>query len=92
MRNKLVAWVAAVFVIGLAPSATAQETPKQHPPIIDMHLHALPAKGWHGGPSKMCPGMNFAAYDPKTKWDPDHMWETCPNPLYPAATDDELLK
>jgi predicted TIM-barrel fold metal-dependent hydrolase len=57
-----------------------------------MHLHALPAKGWPGGPSKMCPGMDFAAYDPKTKWDPDHMWENCPNPLYPLTSDDELLK
>jgi predicted TIM-barrel fold metal-dependent hydrolase len=57
-----------------------------------MHLHALPAKGWPGGPSFICPGQDFAAYDPKGKWDPNHWWENCPNPLYPAATDVELLR
>jgi uncharacterized protein len=92
MRNKVVGWVAVLFVIGLAPCARAQGTPKQRPPIIDMHLHALPAKGWPGGPTFFCPGMEFAAYDPKDKWDPDHWWATCPNPIYPASTDEELRK
>lgn len=93
MKNKLVfVRVAAVCVVGLAAPAIAQDAPKQRPPIIDMHLHALPAKGWPGGPSFICPGMDFAAFDPKGKWDPDHWWESCPNPLYPAATDEELLR
>lgn len=92
MRNKPVVWITVVLVIGLTPSAMAQEAPKQRPPIIDMHLHALPAKGWPGGPSFLCPGADFAAWDPKEKWDPDHLWEGCPNPLYQAATDDELVK
>jgi len=81
-----------VFIIGLAPSAIAQETHKQRPPIIDMHLHAVPAKGWPGGPSFFCPGQDFAPYDPRAKWDPNHMWETCPNPLYPVTSDEQLLK
>jgi predicted TIM-barrel fold metal-dependent hydrolase len=92
MRSKLVVWVAVVCVISLVPSAKAQEVTKQGPPIIDMHLHALPAKGWPGGPSFFCPGSDFAPYDPKTKWDPDKIWEKCPNPLYPVASDDELLR
>lgn len=92
MRNKAIVWVAGVFAIGLAPSARAQEAARQRPPIIDMHLHALPAKGWPGGPTILCPGMGFAAYDPKDKWDPDHWWATCPNPIYPASTDEELRK
>ncbi len=87
-----IVWVAVACVAGLGAPATAQDAPKQRPPIIDMHLHALPAKGWPGGPSFMCPGMDFAAYDPRTKWHPDHVWESCPNPLFPAATDEELLR
>jgi predicted TIM-barrel fold metal-dependent hydrolase len=93
MKNKLrLVCVAVVCVVGLAAPAIAQDASKQRPPIIDMHLHALPAKGWPGGPSFICPGMGFAAFDPKGKWDPDHWWESCPNPLYPAATDEQLLR
>jgi predicted TIM-barrel fold metal-dependent hydrolase len=92
MKNKLVlVWVAVVCVVGLGAPAAAQDAPKQRPPIIDMHLHALPV-GWPGGPSFFCPGQDFAAYDPSTKWDPNYLWETCPNPLYPVATDEELLR
>jgi len=40
----------------------------------------------------MCPGQEFAAFDPRTKWDPNHIWETCPNPLVAPATDEELLR
>jgi uncharacterized protein len=85
--------LAVVCVVGLAAPAMAQDVPKQRPPVIDMHLHALPAAvGWPGGPSFFCPGQDFAAYDPSTKWDSNHMWETCPNPLYPVTSDEELLK
>jgi hypothetical protein len=77
MKNKLVfVLVAVVCVVGLTASAIAQNAPKQRPPIIDMHLHAFPTKGWPGGPSFFCPGQDFAAYDPSTKWDPNHTWET----------------
>jgi len=93
MKNKLVlVWVAVVCFVGLGAPAIAQDEPKQRPPIIDMHLHALPARGWPGGPSFICPGQDFAAYDPRTKWDPNHLWETCPNPLYPVTSDEELLR
>ncbi len=57
-----------------------------------MHLHALPVTGWPGGPSIICPGEDFAAFDPRTKWDPNHWWETCPNPLAAPTTDEELLR
>ena len=93
MKNELVfVWVAVVCVVGLAAPTIAQDAPKQRLPIIDMHLHAVPAKGWPGGPSKMCPGEEFAAFDPRTKWDPDHIWETCPKPLVTPAIDEELLR
>ncbi len=92
MKNKLVLlWAAVVCVVGLAAPAMAQDAPKKPPPIIDMHLHALPAKGWPGGPSRICPGMDFAAFDPREKWNPNHLWETCPNPLIAPATDEALL-
>ena len=84
--------IAVVCFAGLGASVTAQDAAKQRPPVIDMHLHALAAKGWPGGPSRICPGVDFAAYDPKEKWDPDKWWESCPNPLYPAASDEELLR
>jgi len=93
MKSKLTAGAAFAFVlVGPAALTTAQDAAKRHPPIIDMHLHALPAKGWPGGPSFICPGADFAAFDPRGKWDPDHWWADCPNPLYPAATDEELLR
>src|SRR5260370_8368047 len=93
MKHTLVAVVILVVCsAGLVASAAAQGAPKRRPPVIDTHLHALPAKGWPGGPSFICPGMDFAAFDPKGKWDPDRWWESCPNPLYPAATDEELLR
>jgi predicted TIM-barrel fold metal-dependent hydrolase len=85
-------WITVVCVAALGAPTAAQDLPKQRPPIIDMHLHALPAKGWPGGPSVICPGMEFAAFDPRAKWDPNHWWETCPNPLVASATDEELLR
>ena len=86
------AWIAVLCFAGLGALAAAQDAQKKPPPIIDMHLHALPAKGWPGGPSIICPGMEFAAFDPRGKWDPNHIWETCPNPLVAPATDEELLR
>src|SRR5260370_41187896 len=69
MKHTLVAVVILVVCsAGLVASAAAQGAPKRRPPVIDTHLHALPAKGWPGGPSFVCPGMDFAAYDPRTKW------------------------
>src|SRR5229473_6034237 len=84
--------IAIVCVVGLGAPAAAQVPPRQRLPVIDMHLHALPAKGWPGGPSFICPGSDFAAYDPRTKWDPNRLWASCPNPLFPPATDEELLR
>jgi uncharacterized protein len=93
MKHTLVGgWILVVCSAGLAASAAAQGAPKPRAPVIDMHLHALPAKGWPGGPAFICPGMDFAAYDPRTKWDPNHLWESCPSPLFPAATDEALLR
>ncbi len=95
MRNKLaITWAAVVCLAGLSAPASAQDALKQRLPIIDMHLHALPAKGWPGGPSGVCPGdqeLEFAPFDPTVKWDPNQ-WETCAIPLVAPATDEELLR
>jgi uncharacterized protein len=85
-------WAWFLSIAGLAAVARTRDLPRPHPPIIDMHVHALPAKGWPGGPSFICPGMDFAPFDPKEKWNPDRWWESCPRPLYPATTDKELLR
>jgi hypothetical protein len=92
MKQTLAVGCMFVFFAAFASLTAAQSAPKPHPPVIDMHLHALAAKGWPGGPSFFCPGQDFAAYDPSVKWDPNHTWETCPNPLYPVTSDEELLK
>src|SRR5712691_9929719 len=94
MKQKLAfIWVAVVCFAALGAPAEAQNPPKPRAPVIDMHLHAFPAKeGWPGGPSLLCPGQDFAAYDPSTKWDPNRIWETCPNPLYPVTSDEEQLR
>ena len=40
--------LAAVCLVRPAAPAMAQDAPKQRPPVIDMHLHAVPAVGWPG--------------------------------------------
>ena len=44
--------LAVVCLVGPAAPAMAQHAPKQRPPIIDMHLHALPAVGDEKGQSQ----------------------------------------
>ena len=79
-----------VFV-SLAAVQTAQE---QKPPIIDMHLHAMPAD-WFGSPgTTMCAGDGkkvFPGIDPRASVTPDQL-ESCPNPLVGAPTNEELLR
>lgn len=84
--------IAGLWFAGLGSPLKAQEAPKKRSPVIDMHLHALPAQGWPGGPSFLCPGQDLAPYDPSTKWDPDHLWESCPHPIYAVTSDEELLR
>jgi predicted TIM-barrel fold metal-dependent hydrolase len=95
MKNKLaLAGAAVVCLAALGVPASPQDASKQRPPIIDMHLHALPAKGWPGGPSSICPGdqeLEFAPFDPVEKWDPNK-WVICSNPLVAPPTDEELLR
>src|SRR5712692_6598944 len=69
MKQKLAfIWVAVVCFGGLAAPATAQDVSKKRPPVIDMHLHALPAVGWPGGPSLL-----LARLDRGWIWQADHV-------------------
>src|SRR5713101_8049098 len=53
MKQKLAfIGVAVVSFAALGAPAEAQNPPKPRAPVIDMHLHAFPAKEeWPGGPS-----------------------------------------
>ena len=57
------------FVIGLAVSLLIVEVHGQptaaRPPIIDMHMHAMPVDFYGKPPAKMCAPQNFPWVDPK---------------------------
>jgi uncharacterized protein len=76
-------WV-AVFVAAPAMS-NAQNTTKNVPPVIDVHVHAMDDSGPDAVP--MCPNTaNFTASDPGTKEAPfGWVQEECTPKLYPAA-------
>lgn len=86
--NALLRFAPAVFCAGAVvlccgPLA-GQNTEKELPPVIDVHVHAMDESFPGGGP--MCPNeAKFLASDPKTKeapfgWDV----EQCTPKLYPA--------
>ena len=82
------------FVIGLAVSLLIAEVHGQptaaRPPIIDMHMHAMPVDFYGKPPAKMCAPQNFPWVDPK---DSTADFVTCIGPTIQAgATDDEVIR
>ena len=82
------------FVIGLAVSLLIVEVHGQptaaRPPIIDMHMHAMPVDFYGKPPAKMCAPQNFPWVDPK---DSTADFVTCIGPTIQAgATDDEVIR
>ena len=82
------------FVIGLAVSLFIAEVHGQptaaRPPIIDMHMHAMPVDFYGKPPAKMCAPQNFPWVDPK---DSTSAFTTCIGPMIQAgATDDEVIR
>ncbi|HET7708280.1 MAG TPA: hypothetical protein VFK50_01955 [Sphingomicrobium sp.] len=77
------------FAAGAQPAAAPSQ------PIIDMHLHARPAKYVGDNPFPMC-----APFDLYPRGDPKHgiyegmEWNgtPCANPIPVAATDDAVLR
>ena len=91
MRKKLAAFTIAVW---MAPAIVAAESP---PPIIDMHLHALPIDFQGPPPQTICaPFSTFPAWDPKT----DYLelfanlgeYPGCDNPIVSPTTHDEVME
>jgi predicted TIM-barrel fold metal-dependent hydrolase len=82
------------FVAGLAVSLLIAEVHGQptaaRPPIIDMHMHAMPVDFYGKPPAKMCAPQNFPWVDPK---DSTAAFMTCIGPMIQAgATDDEVIR
>ena len=80
----------AAFVVASSTVAGGQNTGKDVPPVIDVHVHAMDESFPGGGP--MCPNeAKFLASDPATKeapfgWDQ----EDCTPKLYPASKGEYL--
>src|SRR4029450_8462092 len=75
-----------VAVLAMAPAmASAQNTTKDVPPVIDVHVHAMDDSGPTAVP--MCPNTaNFTASDPSSTEGPiGWVQEECTPKLYPAA-------
>jgi hypothetical protein len=84
---------ALALVVCIVPlEAAAQE----RPPIIDMHLHALPADDQGPPPLAIC-----VPFDPFPAWDPAQPYgvtfmaiakrPTCANPVWSPATDEAVM-
>jgi len=90
MKFSLVSFVLLLIFCSITK---AQETPL---PIIDMHLHALPAAQNGPPPIAICaPPTSWPAHDPAKPWAATFM-ETlknpeCDNPVWGAETDKEVM-
>jgi uncharacterized protein len=79
-----------VALLILVPAAAAGR-----PPIIDMHMHALPADAQGPPPLAMCtPIVQFEAWDQRRPWaerflDRAHH-PPCPDPIWSPVSDDEV--
>jgi len=81
---------AVLAYIGAAVAAFGQNTGKDVPPVIDVHVHAMDDVGPSASP--MCPNTaKFTASDPATKEVPfGWVQEDCTPKLYPAAKGEYL--
>lgn len=87
---------ASIVVAGAAlfvPAATAQRAPE---PIIDMHMHALPADEQGPPPLAMCtPFPDYGAWDPRTPYGDLFLEKfkkpACADPVWSPLTDAEVM-
>ena len=78
-----------VVVAALWPSLTLAQT--DPPPIIDMHLHALPVQMFETAGQTMCiGGIAFVTEDPGAALESAADAYTCENTVTAARTDVEL--
>jgi uncharacterized protein len=82
--------VGATLLLASSPAALCQNTGKDVPPVIDVHVHSMDESFPGIGP--MCPNTSkFLASDPSTKEAPwGWVTEECTPKLYPAAKGEYL--
>jgi hypothetical protein len=91
-RHVLAAIGAFVFLLEGQTGPAAQKRPL---PVIDMHLHALPADSQGPPPLALCPGrLQVPVWDQRQTW-PDTFGALiknppCTSPVWSPKTDDEL--
>lgn len=85
----------ALLVLALAPTADlAAQSP---PPVIDMHLHALPANAQGPPPLGMCaPFSEYPTFDPATQSYPETFLAyfkdpPCADPIWSPETDEAVM-
>jgi uncharacterized protein len=85
------AFAAVAFAILAIPLAG-----QQRDPIIDVHMHALPADSQGPPPLAMCtPAPEFAAWDPAIAFQQflaNFKTPPCSDPIWSPTSDDELMK
>ena len=83
--------LAAAFLVFPYPTA-AQHAPSRPPPIIDVHLHALPADWLGRPPVRICAGdVTFPGRDPRDSADLNRL-HACSVPLWSPTSDEEVMK
>lgn len=84
-------------IVGVCLAVPVSSTAQDPPPIIDVHLHALPADAQGPPPLAMCtPPTALLRWDAGTPW-PDRFLEVmknppCPDPVWSPETDEELMR
>lgn len=85
--------VIVITTLVLTPfAATAQQAAGRRPPIIDVHLHALPADWFGPPPQRVCTGdVTFPGRDPLDSAVLARL-HACSAPLWSPTSDEELMK
>ena len=90
MRTSRVTVTVTLLLIPLA--ATAQRAASPPAPIIDMHLHALPADWFGPPPQRICTGdVTFPGRDTRNSADLEQL-HACSVPLWSPTSDEEVMK
>jgi uncharacterized protein len=84
--------IVTVTLLLIPPAATAQRATTPPAPIIDMHLHALPAHLFGPPPQRICTGdVTFPGRDTRDSVDPQRL-HACSAPLWSPTSDEEVMK
>jgi uncharacterized protein len=85
-----------IWTLALLALAAKESAAQTAPPIIDMHLHALPANANGPPPVAICaPPEDYPALDPKVGWAQTFAARSkhppCANPVWGPTTDDSVM-